>query len=193
MILEGIVTSHDAAGCLNIAPMGPIVDESLTWLVLRPFQTSTTFRNLKETRCGVFHLLDDVLLIAQAALNRLPQEVQTQPAVQIAGQVLQSACRWYEFRVESLDDSRERSEIRCEVIYSGRLRDFGGFHRAKYAVIEATILATRLHLIPADEITRRLVDLRVIVDKTAGPREFEAMALVEEFVHLEFERMSTTR
>ena len=71
MIAEGIVTSQNRDGLLNIAPMGPIVDESLTWLRLRPFQTSTTFRNLQETRCGVFHVVDDVLLIAQSAINRL--------------------------------------------------------------------------------------------------------------------------
>jgi hypothetical protein len=191
MILEGIVTSLNSQGNLNIAPMGPIVDESLTWLHLRPFQTSTTFRNLKESGCGVFHVVDDVLLIAQAALNRLPEHVPTRPASEIAGQVLESACRWHEFRVETLDDSQDRSEIRCRVVHTGRLRDFFGFQRAKHAVLEATILATRLHLISREEIATRLADLRIIVGKTAGPREFEAMELVEEFVRHEYERGST--
>lgn len=188
MILEGIVTSQNSAGALNIAPMGPIVDDSLTWLHLRPFQTSTTFRNLKETGCGVFHVVDDVLLIAQAALNRLPEFVPTQPAEKVPGRVLDAACRWYEFRVETLDDSQDRSEIRCRVVHTGRLRDFFGFQRAKHAVLEATILATRLHLIPREEIATRFADLRIIVGKTAGPREFEAMDLVEEFVRSEYEQ-----
>lgn len=192
MILEGIVTSLNSQGTLNIAPMGPIVDESLTWLHLRPFQTSTTFRNLKESGCGVFHVVDDVLLIAQAALNRLPEHVPTRPAIEVAGQVLESACRWYEFRVDTLDDSQDRSEIRCSVVHAGRLRDFFGFQRAKHAVLEATILATRLHLIPREEIATRLADLRVIVSKTAGPREFEAMELVEDFVRQEYERGTLT-
>lgn len=192
MILEGIVTSLNSQGALNIAPMGPIVDESLTRLHLRPFQTSTTFRNLKESGCGVFHVVDDVLLIAQAALNRLPEHVPTRPAIEVVGQVLESACRWYEFRVETLDDSQDRSEIRCRVVHTGRLRDFFGFQRAKHAVLEATILATRLHLIAREEITARLADLRVIVSKTAGPREFEAMDLVEEFVRYEYERGTLT-
>ena len=185
MILEGVVTSLNPAKQLNIAPMGPIVDESLNWLHLRPFQTSMTFRNLKETQCGVFHVVDDVLLIAQAALNRLPPEVPTRPAIEIEGQVLESACRWYEFRVESLDDSQDRSEIRCRVVHRGHLRDFFGFQRAKHAVLEATILATRLHLIPREEIDARFADLRIIVNKTAGPREIKAMNLVEEFVQQE--------
>lgn len=182
MIIEGIVTSLNREGALNIAPMGPIVDESLAWFRLRPFQTSTTFRNLEATRCGVFHVVDDVLLIAQAALNRLPPEVLTRPALTISGRVLDAACRWYEFRVETLDASQERSEIQCRVTHAGVLREFFGFHRAKHAVLEATILATRLHLIPREQILAQFQELKIIVDKTAGPREIEAFALVESFV-----------
>lgn len=182
MIIEGIVTSQNREGRLNIAPMGPIVDESLTWFRLRPFQTSTTFRNLEATRCGVFHVVDDVLLIAQAALNQLPEEVPTRAALTIGGRVLEAACRWYEFRVETLDASQERSEIQCVVTHTGVIREFFGFNRAKHAVLEATILATRLHLIPRELIQSQLQTLRVIVDKTAGPREFEAFALVESYI-----------
>ena len=182
MIIEGIVTSQNTEGVLNIAPMGPIVDESLSGFRLRPFQTSTTFRNLQATRCGVFHVVDNVLLVAQAALNQLPDVVPTRPTTVISGQVLEAACRWYEFLVETLDASRERSEIECRVVHSGTLRDFFGFNRAKHAVLEATILATRLHLLPREQILSQLRDLKVIGDKTAGPREFEAFTLVESFI-----------
>ena len=56
MILEGIVTSLDNAGELNVAPMGPIVDEAMSTILLRPFQTSRTYRNLKEHPQGVLHV-----------------------------------------------------------------------------------------------------------------------------------------
>ncbi len=186
MIIEGIVTSHNPEGLLNIAPMGPIVDETLTWFRLRPFQTSATFRNLKGTRCGVFHVVDDVLLIAQAAINQLPPVVPIRPALHIPGQVLEAACRWYEFAVETLDDSQERSEIQCRVVHAGTIRDFFGFNRAKHAVLEATILATRLHLIPHEQIRTQLEALKIIVDKTAGPREFEAYDLIRSYIHDSF-------
>jgi hypothetical protein len=57
-----------------------------------------------------------------------------------------------------------------------------GFNRAKHAVLEAAILATRTHLIPADQIRDEFARLQVIVDKTAGPREREAMALLTDYV-----------
>ena len=51
--------------------MGPLVDEDMTRLVLRPYQTSRTYQNLKRTGQGVFHVTDDVELLAHAAVNRL--------------------------------------------------------------------------------------------------------------------------
>lgn len=182
MILEGLVTSLNAAGELNVAPMGPIVDESMTTFLLRPFQTSRTYRNLKEQSVGVFHVVDDVLLLAKAAIGQLAAEPATLPAKCIAGQVLAEACRWYEFEVEELDDSTERTSIKVRVLHVGRLRDYFGLNRAKHAVVEAAILATRLHLLDHSAVRQQLDWLRIPVQKTAGCRETEAFALIEQFV-----------
>ena len=182
MIVEGIVTSLNAAGELNVAPMGPIVDEAMTTLLLRPFQTSRTYRNLKEHPVGVFHIVDDVLLLARAAIGRVEHLPPTFPAEKITGQVLRDACRWYEFEIEELDDSSERTRIQTRVVHTGRLRDFFGFNRAKHAVIEAAILATRLHILPAAHVRQQWEWLRSPVEKTAGPRERAAFQLLDEFV-----------
>ena len=69
MILEGLITSCDAAGGLHLAAMGPEVDEAaclggaIEQLVLKPFETSQTAANLARLPEGVFHLSDDVLLL----------------------------------------------------------------------------------------------------------------------------------
>ena len=60
MILEGLMTTVNADGTVNVSPMGPRVDAGLTTFTLRPFQTSTTYCNLKRTGMGVFHVTDDV-------------------------------------------------------------------------------------------------------------------------------------
>jgi hypothetical protein len=182
MILEGIVTSVDSQGSLNVAPMGPIVDEALTHLILRPFQTSRTYHNLKQVPYGVFHVVDDVLLLARAAIGALDQLPVHFAAVKIKGQVLSAACRWYEFEIDECDDSQPRVTLQARVVHSGRLRDFLGFNRAKHAVLEAAILATRTHLVPADELAREFERLRMIVQKTAGPQEQEAFDLLDAHV-----------
>lgn len=182
MILEGIVTTTSADGTINVAPMGPIVDEAMHALVLRPFQTSTTYANLKRHGEGVLHVTDDVLLLARAAIGALAETPETFPAEHVQGAVLRSACRWYEFRVTALDDSAERTRIKADIIHAGRLRDFFGFNRAKHAVLEAAILATRIHLLPADEILADFDRLAVPVEKTAGEAERQAYALLREYV-----------
>ena len=111
-----------------------------------------------------------------------------QPAVPLgsghegAGAVLEAACSWRELEVVSIDDTPPRSRIETRVVYQGTRREFLGFNRARHAVLEAAILATRTHLIPADEIRAEFARLQVIVDKTAGPREREAMAMLTEYV-----------
>ena len=182
MILESIVTTVGPGGELNVAPMGPVVDAGLTRFRLRPFQTSTTFRNLQTHPEGVIHVVDDVLLIARGAIGALTEPPPTWPAQVVRGRVLQDACRSFEFRVVSCDARQPRSEIAAEVVHTATHRDFWGFNRAKHAVLEAAILATRLHLLPAEEIRSEFRRLETPVQKTAGPRELEAFALLQEYV-----------
>ena len=182
MIIEGLLTTRNADGTVNIAPMGPIVDAEWSRLLFRPFPTSVTYGNLKRAKCGVFHVTDDVLMIARYALGLPAPAPALRPAVQVAGDVLVEACRWYELELEGIDETRDRPEFTMRSVASGRLRDFLGFNRARHAVLEATILATRLHLLDRAEVERQLAALAVIVDKTAGPSEREAFELVREYV-----------
>ena len=105
--------------------------------------------------------------------------VTARPAEKVRGFVLIEACRYFEFQVRSVDDSGERVSIEAEVVHTGRQRDFWGFNRAKHAVLEAAILATRMHLIPHAEIAAEFQKLLVIVNKTGGPAELEAMNFLE--------------
>jgi hypothetical protein len=187
MILEGIVTSLDRDGELNVAPMGPIVDDTFATLILRPFRTSRTYENLTARPYGVFHVVDDVLLLAQAAIGALPEVPENFPALKIDGRVLSAACRWYEFEVAGIDDTQDRVTMHTRVVHRGRLRDFFGFNRGKHAVLEGAILATRVHLIDRQEIHDEFARLRVIVHKTAGPREHAAFELLEKYVGLPVE------
>ena len=179
MIIEGIVTTTDADGQPHLAPMGPTVVGAFASLLLRPFPTSNTYANLVRHGEGVFHVTDDARLIAYAAVGKLHEMPPTNPATAVAGFVLSGACRAFEFRVTAIDTSRERVHITADVVQRHELRPWGGFNRAKHAVIEAAILATRFHLLPAEEIVAEFRKLRVIVDKTGGEAEHDAMGMLE--------------
>ena len=181
MILEGIVTTIDDGGLLNVAPMGPDVGEGSEEFLLRPFRGSRTHGNLKETGEGVFHVTDDALLLARAAIGAVVS-VSTIPASIVRGEVLVDACRYREFRVLDFDDSEERARVRVATVAEGTLREFFGWNRAKHAVVEAAILATRVGILSTEEILAEFGRLSSPVVKTGGERELAAFRLLEAHV-----------
>ena len=96
--------------------------------------------------------------------------------------MLADCCSWRELDVRAIDSTPPRSRIEMAVVHRGTRREFIGFNRARHAVLEAAIYATRLHLLPRAFIDSEMARLQVIVDKTAGPQELEAMALLTEHI-----------
>jgi uncharacterized protein len=178
VILETIVTSRDSGGTINFAPMGVEWGDEI--IVLKPFLETSTFRNVSASRQAVVNLTDDAMLFARGAISS-PQFPWI-PASTVQGAVLEAACSWRELEVLTIDATPPRSRIEARVVHRGAAREFLGFNRAKHAVLEAAILATRTHLLPAEQIREEFARLQVIVDKTAGPREHEAMALLTDYV-----------
>jgi hypothetical protein len=189
LILEGIVTTQSADGTWNIAPMGPRVDREIRRLMLRPFRTSQTYQNLKQHGAGVLHVTDDVLLIARAAVGQLDPPPPFVPAGDTGLLRMADCCRWFAFRVVQLDDTNQRTTIVGDVVERGTVRAFFGFNRAKHAVLEAAILATRIGILPAAEIQAEMKRLAIPVEKTAGEQERLAFRFLTEYVKGQSEGM----
>lgn len=179
MILEGLVTTQNPDHSIHLRPMGPVFsapqDDSF---LLRPYEPSGTLDNLRRTGQGVLHVTDDVFLIAQAALRQLPTLPRSSPALHVQGHVLADCCHWMEFEVVKYNPGSPRHEFQCRVVHRGRYRDFWGFNRARHAVLEATILATRLGILPDEEIREAIKALWSPIEKTAGSQEQQAWNLV---------------
>jgi len=180
MILEGLVTTLNSDGTVHLTPMGPVFQtESSSEFELRPFEGSTTLANLQRHPFGVLHVSDDVELFARSALGCLETLPEMRPAETIEGAILVDACRWYEFIVQVHEATPPRHRLVCQVQKQGRGRDFWGFHRARHAVIEAAILATRIDLLPEEQIREEFERLRSPVIKTAGEKELRVFAWLE--------------
>jgi hypothetical protein len=178
MIIESIVTTVDPDGRVNCAPMG--VEWGDEVIVLKPFLDTATYRNVVATESAVVNLVDDARVFARAAISN--PEYPTKPAAVIRGVVLTAGCSWRELTVRSIDSTPPRSRIEMTVVHRGVTREFIGFNRARHAVLEAAIYATRLHLLSREFIESEMARLQVIVDKTAGPDEREAMALLADYI-----------
>jgi hypothetical protein len=182
VIVETIVTTMAADGEVNCAPMGVEWDPEVQpeAIVLKPFLETLTYRNVSATRVAVVNLIDDVRVFAKAAISS--PSYQTIPAQTVRGVVLADACSWRELEVTAIDSTPPRSRIETRTAHRGTRREFVGFNRARHAVLETAIYATRVHILPRAFLLSELDRLQVIVDKTAGPREFEAMALLADYI-----------
>src|SRR5436309_15925486 len=107
MIIESVLTTMDARGSTNFAPMG--VEWGEDEIVIKPFLETTTFKNLAATGVAVVNLTDDVMLFAQGAIANV--EFPATPAAVVRGVVLEAACSWREVRVEALDATPPRARI----------------------------------------------------------------------------------
>jgi uncharacterized protein len=171
MIVETVTTTINADGTVNCAAMG--VEWGEDEIVIKPYRSTRTLRNLEERGAAVVNLTDDILLFTQAALE--DPHPPTRPAAVVDGAVLADACSWREVTVDAIDATGPRPRVTTRVVGRGTGREFIGFSRACHAVLEASILASRARLLPVDEIRAELARLTIVVDKTAGPRERAAM------------------
>jgi hypothetical protein len=177
-IIETVVTTINPDGSVNCGAMG--VEWGEQSIVIKPYRGTRTLRNLRATEAAVVNLTDDVLLFSQAALG--DPHPPTRRAATVDGAVLDDACSWREVRVEAIDDGSQRARVSTVVVDGGTGREFLGLNRARHAVLEASILASRARRLAPEDLRAELRRLQVLVDKTAGPREREAMEYVTRHV-----------
>jgi uncharacterized protein len=174
MIRETILTSVSASGRVHIAPLGIIAageDEAGRWIVA-PFRPSTTLANIEETGFAVANYTDDVLIFAGCLTGR-----KDWPLVPLDGcpvPRLAAALAHDVLQVAHVEDDAVRPRFHCRVVASAAHAPFAGMNRARAAVLELAILASRLSMLPRRKVEDEIAYLQIAVDKTAGPRERQA-------------------
>jgi hypothetical protein len=178
MIRETIVTTISAEGEVHIAPLGLIAEpggEGDGWIIA-PFRPSTTLDNLRANPYAVANFTDDALVFAGCLTGN--RDWPTRAATRVPGRVLDAALAHAELKVSHIEEDEQRPRFHCKVVFETNHAPFQGFNRAKAAVIEAAILASRLNMLSREKIERELGYLQIAVEKTAGPREHEAWRLI---------------
>jgi hypothetical protein len=192
MIRETIVTTLNAEGKVHIAPLGLIAEppraeglgpEGGGWIIA-PFRPSTTLDNLRANPHAVANFTDDVLIFAGCLTGN--RDWPTRPATRVPGVVLDGALAHAELTVSHVEEDEQRPRFHCKLVFEVSHAPFKGFNRAQSAVIEAAILASRLHMLPREKIEAELAYLQIAVEKTAGPREHEAWRLLVEKIEDHF-------
>ena len=167
MIQEIILSTRNADGGAHIAPMG--IREQDGFILIRPFKPSLSLENIRRTGLAVVNRTDDVRIFAGCLSGRKDWPVR--PAERIAGSRLEAALSHLELELARLEDDEIRPRCYCRPVHEAMHRPFQGFNRAQAAVLEASILVSRLHRLPAGKIERELAYLAIAMDKTAGDKE----------------------
>jgi hypothetical protein len=182
MVIEGIITTENEDGSMHVAPIGPHVNAELTEWTLKPFQTSHTYARLHATGHGVFHVVDDGLLMIEAVLG-LANEPSARPQATYrpgCGWILADSVRALPLRVQHWDCSSERAIAQCSAGAWIEVRPFWGWNRARNSLLELAVLLSRRHMLDLGVIDEAVAQHRMIIEKTAGPREREAFHLIEQ-------------
>lgn len=171
MIRETIVTTLSMEGTPHVAPMGATPIEG-GWL-LQPFRPSTTLENFLSTHCGAVNFTDDARIFAGCVTKRRPAWP-TVPTEAMASVRLETALAHDEVEVARVEDDGQRPKLHCRVVRNAMHRPFGGLNRAVAAVLEGSVLISRLSILPPEKIDAELAYLQIAIDRTAGPEEREA-------------------
>jgi len=170
MINETIITTLNEDGSVHISPMGIRKEDG--FYIIAPFKPSTTLANLQRSKQAVINLTDDVRIFAGCLTGRYDWPTTTTTV--ISGQRLKNALSHVEVEVDRCEEDVVRPKFFCSVKCEEIHQAFTGLNRAKAAVLEAAILVSRLHMLPAEKIDTEIKYLKIAIDKTAGDEELEA-------------------
>ncbi len=171
-VTETIVTTLGPNGRWNAAALGVFAGDPVT---ARTWGNTRTRRNFHRQGEGYVQFVDDPVTFADAALSISEHDEPVLPA----------SCAWCRVAVEEIESGTDggtdweqwtlrplENESTSETVPT--------IDRGFAAVVEATVLASRLGIDAYDEATlrERLAYCASVVDRAGGPREQQALERV---------------
>jgi hypothetical protein len=184
LIHECVVTTLSAEGRPHIAPLG-LIEDGAHWIAA-PFRPSTTLFNLEHGKKFTASFTDDPRVFAGLVTG-----VRSFPLTDIEGWPaprLSVALAHAELEIDRVEEDETRPRFFCRVRHTESHRPFLGMNRARSAVLEAAILATRLGRLSREKIDSELDYLSIAIEKTAGEAEREAWEMVMEKIRAHFDK-----
>ena len=170
MIYEVIISTMNEDGSSHIAPMG--VSQKADFVVLKPFKPSKTLDNILTRKIATMNIVTDVRVFAGAVTGRSNFNLVALPDGK--GFFLKDALSYMTLSLAEIHDDEIRSTLYMNKVNVIHLSSFKGFNRAQAAIIEASVLMSRLDLLSQDKIKQEIKYLEIAITKTAGKKEIQA-------------------
>ncbi len=183
-IFETIVTTMDHDGSVNAAPMG-VIRTGRETLEIRPFKSSSTYRNLSSRPEACVNVTDDPTLFLVTAFKEENLRGFEEPSLD--GIRLKEVDAHVFISVRDIEDSEDRARFTCNVD-SVEVGEAGSrpFSRGRAQAIEAVIHATRIEYLYREgrveegaELVRRFGVCKDVVGRVSTPDSVEGRAIRE--------------
>ena len=184
MIFETIIITIDADEKPHVTPFGVRFEGEN--IIIAPYKPSITLDNILANHYAVMNMTDDVRVFAGALTGHNNWPLMS---------VKDNCCKNMGFRLENclshtvlelikVRDDLQRPQLVMKVVKTENNielnQTFKGFNRAQAAVVELSILLSRVHLLAKEKVLNERAYLQIAVDKTAGKRELEAWGWLNE-------------
>ena len=189
MIFETIIITTDANQTPHVTPFG--VRFEAEKVIIAPYKPSTTLNNILTNHYAVMNMTDDVRVFAGALTghNNWPLlPVDKNFHCKNIGFRLANCLAYTVLELIEVRDDLQRPQLVMKAVNTEHDSEFNqafkGFNRAQAAVVELSILLSRLHLLPKEKVLNERAYLQIAIDKTAGKRELEAWTWLIEKIDL---------
>tara|TARA_E500000331_G_C17123822_1_gene655064 strand:- start:403 stop:972 length:570 start_codon:yes stop_codon:yes gene_type:complete len=179
-VRETIVTSKNSDNTIKVSPLGIYIYNDV--LKIKPFKPSASLENLLRNKSGVINYVDDVRIFA-SCITKKKINIDFVKVDKINCSRIKNSVSHTEFIVEQIEDDELRPTLICKPVNEKIHRMYYGFNRAKSAVIELCILASRLGIIEEKKIKEEIKYLKIAIEKTAGENELEAWSWLLSYIN----------
>lgn len=192
-IYETIVTTYNANDKTpNAAPMGIFfLDENQ--LIISPYNSTKTYRNLVNSGCGVINFIFDLEVFLETAFNNASPKLPAkffENADQVDAPRLKDAVAYIEIRVLETQKGEDRSKIIGKVVtWEISTLTFHPINRGYNLALESIIHATRIVAFKEDSekiktLKNLIAKYQKIIEKVAPTGDFiKIMGRIQEIIN----------
>lgn len=184
MIYETIISTMSKDNIVKVSPFGIKKKDNL--VLISPYLPSKTHKNLLRTKYASVSYTDNANIFVDCLTQKKKFEMEKCDFIE--GFFLSDSLRHEEVKVVNYIKNEERPTFECEILHSKNHRAFIGINRARNALIEACILATRVNLLPKSKIISELNYLENAIKKTSGKFEKKSWRELVEYINSKFKK-----
>ena len=178
MIIETIVSTMDNDEKVNFSPFG--IKKNKNQIYISPYIPSKTLLNLESTKCAVVNYTDDTSFFVNCIIGN--KKFKKKKCKNFPGFFLEYCFGYEQVKVKRIIKDKLRPTFVCEIDKSFQIKGYLGHNSAKASIIEACILASRVHLLDKKKILNELSYLSISVDKTAGTLEKKSWKKILKYI-----------